>query len=96
MYFDNTRRSIPIKLNSIVYLSFVTRNYDIDSKIGVVVLDEESNKVYALKNLTNIPWNYSSSNGVTGIIEPNGIALLVDETIIDIGYTRILVNNTKI
>jgi hypothetical protein len=95
LYFDNTKRSIPIKSDSIVYLSFVTKTYDSDSEIGVITFNTDEN-VYVLKNLTDIPWNYSSANGVTKIIEPNQLAYLTDETIIDIGYTRILVNNTKL
>jgi hypothetical protein len=95
IYFDTTKRSIPIKRNSKVYLSFVTKSYEKDNEIGVIVSEKEDDNIYALKNLTNIPWNYSSSNGVDQVIEPNGIASLVDETVIDIGYTRILVNSTK-
>lgn len=95
LYFTETKRSIPIKATSNIYLSFVTKNYTSDDIIGTIIYINKSNPVYELKNLTKIPWNYSNSTGDVKVIEPNGTAILSNNAIIDIGYTRILVNSVK-
>lgn len=92
LYFTETKRSIPIKANSNIYLSFVAKSYTSDDVIGTIIYINRSNPVYEIKNLTKIPWNYSNAVGDVKVIEPNGTAILSNNAIIDIGYTRILVN----
>lgn len=96
IFFDFTKRCIPIKVNSQIYLSFVSKKYDKDDIIGIIELNPDDENSYVLKNLTEIPWNYSNRGGNDRIIKSNEFAILSDNAIIDIGYTRILVNNTKI
>ena len=84
------------KVNSQIYLSFVSKKYDKDDIIGVIELNPDDENSYVLKNLTEIPWNYSNRDDNDRIIKNNEFAILSDNAIIDIGYTRILVNNTKI
>lgn len=96
IYFDFTKRCIPIKANSKVYLSFVSKKYNKDDIIGIIELNPDDENSYVLKNLTKIPWNYSNRSGNDKIVKSNDFAILSDNAIIDIGYTRILVNTTKI
>lgn len=86
LYFIKRGFDIPIYTGNIVYTTFLKDNIpNIQEPMGEIIENKINTNLNGIKNVSNLEWICTSSNGTTKTIKKDGVIPIFEGTVIDVG-----------
>lgn len=98
LYFMKSGLSVPINEDTRIYKSFVDGRHDEyeNDLMGIIISNKINTNLLGIKNTSTLKWNCELANGDLRIINPQETVPLLNGSIIDMGYSRVLINRKRL
>lgn len=85
LYFVKRNFDIPVYTGNIVYTIFLKDNVkNIEECLGEIIENKINTNLNGIKNVSNLDWKCTSSNGTTKTIGKDGVIPIFEGTVIDV------------